>query len=200
MSDFVLASASPRRADLLIQVGMKFVQRPAHIDEAVRDGELPRDYVLRMARTKAETVWQESSACRAGSASAMPPVLGADTIVVLDQQIYTKPDSEAEAIATLLALSGRSHQVLSAVAVRGMYGMRDELSETTVTFNELNRAQCREYWATGEPTDKAGAYAIQGLGAVFVQSISGSYSGVVGLPLLETIELLGQYGVRCWQT
>ena len=199
MPDFVLASASPRRVDLLQQVGMRFEQRVADIDESYQSDEPPRDYVFRMARTKARTVWQRLQSESGGRDILAPPVVGADTIVVLANRIITKPQHREDAIDTLLMLSGRCHCVLSAVAVCGSQGEQSLLSETQVTFNHLTAEQCARYWATGEPADKAGAYAIQGRGAVFVKSIQGSYSGVVGLPLAETLELLAKYDISYWQ-
>lgn len=200
MTDFILASASPRRVDLLKQIGMRFVQLPAAIDESRYSQEHPQDYVLRMAGDKARHVWNllQSEAC--DEEAVLLPVLGADTTVLLSDRIFTKPRDKAEAVDTLLALSGRRHQVLSAVAVCGSEGLQLLLSETWVSFKELSPAQCERYWESGEPHDKAGAYAIQGLGAVFVKSIQGSYSGVVGLPLVETVELLSRYGVTYWNT
>jgi nucleoside triphosphate pyrophosphatase len=205
VTGFILASASPRRVALLEQIGMQFIQRPAAIDESRRPGESAQDYVLRMASTKAETVNDLLHNESIDELSVLPPVLGADTTVVLADRIFGKPEGREEAIATLLALSGQRHQVLSAVAVTGIstsgtQGTQVLLSETWVNFRELNRAQCEQYWASGEPRDKAGAYAIQGRGAVFVESIQGSYSGVVGLPLVETVELLENYGVSYWNT
>ena len=179
---------------------MRFVQLPAAIDESRYSQEHPQDYVLRMAGDKARHVWNllQSEAC--DEEAVLLPVLGADTTVLLSDRIFTKPRDKAEAVDTLLALSGRRHQVLSAVAVCGSEGLQLLLSETWVSFKELSPAQCERYWESGEPHDKAGAYAIQGLGAVFVKSIQGSYSGVVGLPLVETVELLSRYGVTYWNT
>ncbi len=209
MSDFILASASPRRVALLRQVDLRFIQRPADIDESRTSGEKPRDYVLRMAIAKAEKVADlaqsefVSDNNGKGRMDHPIPVLGADTAVILADQIFGKPKKQSEAIDTLQALSGHRHQVLSAVAVcgtpvNGEPRTQTVLSETWVEFKVISRAQCEQYWLTGEPEDKAGAYAIQGIGAVFVTSIEGSYSGVVGLPLCESVELLANYGVSCW--
>lgn len=216
--DFILASASPRRVQLLEQIGLRpgqqFAQLPAAIDESRLPDECPRDYVLRMANSKARVVYDLLQA-KAGKQDAVSPslltaeqsagplpVLGADTIVVLGQRVFTKPASKIDALETLSALSGRRHQVLSAVAICGMtragvVAQRSLLSETWVSFKVLTPAQCECYWATGEPLGKAGAYAIQGRAASFVTRIEGSYTGVVGLPLVETVELLESYDVSC---
>lgn len=200
VTDLVLASASPRRADLLKQIGVRFIRRPANIDETPRRAELPYDYVKRMACTKADVVYKRLQSSPRETALRTVPVLGADTIVVSAGDLYAKPSGREDAIDTLLALSGCCHQVLSAVALRNDAGTESLVSETTVCFNDLDREQCERYWATGEPVGKAGAYAIQGLGAAFVKSIAGSYSGVVGLPLAETVSLLEKYGVAYWHT
>ena len=186
----ILASASSRRRELLTQIGVRFECRSADIDEAVCDAEAPADYVCRLALEKALSV-----------ASMTPDVwvLGSDTSVVCEQQILGKPVDKAGAVTMLMSLSGRRHQVLTAVAlVRGEQQHRF-LVTTDVLFKSLSRDECERYWQTGEPQDKAGSYAIQGLGAVFVERIEGSYSAVVGLPLQETAQLLLQLGVPIWQ-
>jgi septum formation protein len=190
IGDFVLASASPRRAELLRQIGADFLPRAVDLDETPLPAERPEDYVLRLALAKALAAHSQDGAL---------PVLGADTTVVVDDSILGKPVDEDDAVAMLMALSGRHHQVFTGVAM--VDGMRREtrLSVTDIVFATLTEAQCRRYWRTGEPTDKAGAYAIQGLGAVFVTRMSGSYSGVVGLPLLETRELLDLFGIAYWK-
>lgn len=188
-ADFVLASASPRRRQLLEQIGARFRVQPADVDERRLPGESPGDYVLRLAQVKA----------RAVAAHGAPlPVLGADTTVVADGRAMGKPTDEEDAVTTLMALSGRSHQVLTAVALVGGERCETRLSETEVTFCRLDESLCRRYWRTGEPGDKAGGYAIQGLGAVLVERIRGSYSGVVGLPLAPTRELLQLFGIPYW--
>jgi septum formation protein len=176
-----LASASPRRRELLLQIGVPHIVKPAHIDEALRAGESARDYVVRLAREKALAV-------RAQDATL--PVLGADTAVVLQGAIFGKPSSRDDAIDMLMRLSGRAHEVLTAVALATSDTLAERLSVSRVTFRVLTPAECGAYWDTGEPRDKAGAYAIQGRGAAFVQSLEGSFSGVMGLPLFETAELL----------
>ena len=186
-----LASASPRRRELLTQIGVAHVVKGAHIDESVLAGESPRDYVQRMARSKALAVWAQDQSL---------PVLAADTTVVLDGVIFGKPADRADALRMLTALSGRTHEVLTAVALANRSGVALSLSESRVTFRTVTAADCAAYWETGEPRDKAGAYAIQGRAAVFVSSLAGSYSGVMGLPLFETAELLKAAGLPSWGT
>jgi septum formation protein len=185
-----LASVSPRRQSLLTQIGVRFVVTAAGIDETARRAEHPDDYVRRMARDKAVAV---------RTRGALLPVLAADTTVVLDGRICGKPADEADGVAMLERLAGRSHRVLTAVALADGSGVRECLSVSEVRFRAISRAECLAYWASGEPRDKAGGYAVQGLGAVFVEHLSGSYSGVMGLPLFETAQLLGAAGVPCWQ-
>ncbi|MBX5461098.1 MAG: septum formation inhibitor Maf [Steroidobacteraceae bacterium] len=184
-----LASASPRRRELLAQIGVPHEVSAAHIDESVRPDENPADYVRRMARTKALAVWEADNSL---------PVLAADTAVVLEGTVFGKPQDRADALSMLAQLSGRTHQVLTAVALATEAGVSLRLSESDVRFRKLTQAECAAYWETGEPRDKAGSYAIQGLAAVFVESLAGSYSGVMGLPLFETAELLREAGLACW--
>jgi septum formation protein len=184
-----LASASPRRRELLAQIGVAHEVMPAHIDETRRQGEPPRDYVLRVACDKALLV---------RSHEPQRPILAADTAVVLGDAIYGKPRDCADALEMLAALGGREHQVLTAVALVTADGLTSALSESTVRLRATSEEERAAYWDTGEPRDKAGAYAIQGLGAVFVESLRGSFSGVVGLPLFETARLLKAAGVPCW--
>jgi septum formation protein len=185
---FHLASASPRRQELLRQLGLHFDVCPADILEQPLPAETPADYARRMALEKA----------RAAEAKLNDglPVMGADTDVVLDGRILGKPSDREDALAILAALSDREHEVYSAVAI--VQGARAEvlLSVTQVKFGPITPAAASSYWDTGEPADKAGAYGIQGLGAQFVKGISGSYSGVVGLPLYETTELLLRFGIH----
>ena len=189
--DLILASSSPRRAELLRQIGVHFAIHPADIDETQHSSEPPEDYVQRLAREKAEAVVQQLVEINL-------PVLGADTTVVLDNRVFSKPADKPEAIATLRALSGRSHRVLSAIAVVAEGRTELRLSETSVRFRDIKEREYERYWSTGEPQGKAGAYAIQGLGAVFVECITGSYSGVVGLPLSQTFELFERFNIACW--
>ncbi len=184
-----LASASPRRRELLAQIGVLHLVAPADVDERPLDGERPRDYVLRLARAKARQVW---------SSVTDLPVLGADTTVVAGGSILGKPGSRGEHDAMLRALSGRSHEVLTAVALATGTGIELALSVSIVRLRQTTPEERARYWETGEPCDKAGGYAIQGLGAVFVESLIGSYSGVMGLPLFETARLLRAAGVPSW--
>jgi nucleoside triphosphate pyrophosphatase len=186
-----LASVSPRRRELLNQIGVPHVVVGAHIDEAVLPGESPHDYVQRMARTKALAVWNQRQEW---------PVLAADTTVALDGLTLGKPEDRDDALRMLARLSGRTHEVLTAVALATHTGLTLRVSVSSVRFRTLAAAECAAYWETGEPRDKAGAYAIQGLAAVFVESLHGSYSGVMGLPLFETVELLRSAGVPYWCT
>lgn len=186
-----LASASPRRRELLTQIGVPHVVTAAHIDESVHPAEPARDYVKRMARSKALAIWMRDPSL---------PVLAADTSVVLGGVIYGKPADKADALRMLSELSGRTHEVLTAVALATTSGVAVRLSESRVGFRTVSAAEAVEYWETGEPRDKAGAYAIQGRAAVFIEALSGSYSGVMGLPLFETAELLSAAGVPSWGT
>lgn len=193
MASLHLASASPRRRELLAQIGVPFVTLIASIDETALPGEPAERYVERLAREKA----------RAGLAALSDPadavVLGADTAVVLDGRILGKPADRAECLATLTALSGREHQVLTAVALASAQRIESRVVASRVRFRPLRAGEAEAYWATGEPCDKAGSYGIQGLAAVFVSQLEGSYSAVVGLPLCETAQLLGEFGIPCWQ-
>lgn len=196
MPQLLLASGSPRRRELLAQIGVPFTTLSADIDETPLANEAPAAYVLRLARGKAD-----AGLLQLANDPAYPTacVLGADTAVVLDGRILGKPADEAEALAMLAALSNREHEVLTAIAV-----VHEERCETrTVTsrvrFRAIPEDEARRYWASGEPCDKAGGYGIQGLGAVFVENLSGSYSAVVGLPLCETAEILQRFGIPCWQ-
>jgi septum formation protein len=190
-----LASASPRRGELLRQIGVSYVVQPANLDEDERSGESPAEYVERLARAKAEWVWQ----ARQQSRLEPLPVLGSDTTVTVNGLVLGKPRDEAALLNTFAQLSGREHEVLSAVALVTASGIHARLSRTRVRFRVVTSDEVRTYWATGEPRDKAGGYAIQGYGAVFIESIAGSYSGVMGLPLAETAELLVAAGVQLWQ-
>jgi septum formation protein len=183
-----LASASPRRSALLQQIGVVHEVSPVAIDETPAVAEIPREYVQRLARRKAEALWEQLPA------ALRRPVLGADTAVVLAEQILGKPGDAEEHAAMLRQLSAQTHEVLTAVALRYDKGIVVRVSVSQVTFRALQATEIAAYWRSGEPNDKAGGYAIQGLGAVFVEHISGSYSGIVGLPLYETAELLQTIG------
>jgi septum formation protein len=188
-----LASGSPRRRELLQQIGVSFQLVGADLDETALQGESALAYVSRLAQAKATVGWERSR--NSGGA----PVLAADTAVVLDGKILGKPKGLNDAMAMLLELSGRAHEVLTAVALRTAAGIDAKVSRSTVTFRSIDRSEARAYWETGEPSDKAGAYAIQGYAAIFITDLKGSYSGVMGLPLFETAALLKAAGVMCWQ-
>ncbi|WP_137974957.1 nucleoside triphosphate pyrophosphatase [Pseudomonas sp. F(2018)] len=193
MAKLHLASGSPRRRELLAQIGVSFVTLSASIDETALPDEPAERYVERLAREKA----QAGLAALEQAQTAV--VLGADTSVVLDGRILGKPENRAEALATLAALSGREHQVLTAVALASAGRIESLVVTSRVRFRPLRAGEAEAYWDTGEPCDKAGSYGIQGLAAVFVSQIEGSYSAVVGLPLCETAQLLEEFGIPCWQ-
>ncbi|MFB2726666.1 Maf-like protein yhdE [Shewanella putrefaciens] len=193
--NLVLASTSPRRKELLTHIGLgrtefRFTQVAPDIDETPRAAELPRDYVQRLAAEKAQA---GLALC---SGMSQPAVLGSDTIVVLENEILGKPVDEADAKRVLRALSGKAHTVMTAVALAKTEHTSVRLVETLVRFCVLSDADIDAYVASKEPMDKAGSYGIQGLGGCFVESIEGSYSCVVGLPLVETRELLSEAGIR----
>lgn len=184
-----LASASPRRRELLAQIGLHVEVIHVDVPETRAPDEAPAALVQRLALDKA----------RAGRARAARPlpVIGADTVVVVEGEVLGKPRDRSAGLAMLERLGGREHEVLSAVAVVGA-AERVRLSTSRVLMRALSASECAAYWATGEPADKAGGYAIQGRAAVFVQALQGSYSGVMGLPLFETAELLRDEGVDLW--
>lgn len=185
----LLASASPRRRELLDQIGIRWRQVTVQVDETPAEGESPETYVRRLALAKA----------RAGGSAGgrgAPPALGADTAVVVEGRILGKPRDREEALAMLALLSGRTHRVMSAVALVQGSHEACRLNVSEVTFRPLTGEERQAYWESGEPADKAGAYAVQGLGALFIRELRGSYSGVMGLPLYETAELLTQFGIR----
>jgi septum formation protein len=191
-ADFVyLASGSPRRRELLQQIGVSFRLVVTELDETPRLSEAPAAYVSRLAAAKADAGWL----CSRGLGTA--PVLAADTAVVLDGAILGKPQDKGHAEGMLLQLSGRTHEVMTAVAVRSTAGNEIKVSQSLVTFRLIDAAEASAYWNTGEPRDKAGAYAIQGYAAIFIADLRGSYSGVMGLPLFETAQLLKSAGVGC---
>jgi septum formation protein len=191
--DFVyLASASPRRSELLRQIGVPFEVRAAQIIETQASGEAPDAFVLRLAAEKADAVW------RRVPVDERRPVLAADTAVVLDDRVLGKPADEAEAEAMLAVLSGRTHRVLTAVALRCGDTAETSLSTSEVRFRATTAEERAAYCRSGEPLDKAGGYGIQGRAAMFVEHLAGSYSGVVGLPLFETATLLARCGVALW--
>lgn len=191
MAALYLASASPRRRELLTQIGAPFKLLSVNIDETPRSGESPESYVQRLAREKA-------LAGRALLGADAVAVLGADTTVVVDDRILGKPADRDEGLQMLEALSGREHRVMTAVALASREACEVRLVTSVVRFRTIAASEAAAYWASGEPCDKAGGYAIQGWGAVFVVELRGSYSGVVGLPLCETAELLDAAGVVRW--
>ena len=180
-----LASASPRRRELLALLDYPFTVLSVDVEEQRRPEERPQDYVQRLARDKSQAGWL---ACRGEK-----PVLGADTIVVFEQEVLEKPRDFADAQRILQLLSGNTHTVMTAVALSSEQGCEVVLVNSQVTFRKLTPEEISRYWQTGEPADKAGAYGIQGIGGKFVSHLSGSYSAVVGLPLLETDLLLQKY-------
>lgn len=196
MRQLFLASTSPRRAVLLAQIGVSFAHlMPPEVDESIQGNETASDYVQRLAWDKARAGWAQCGAAQQ-TASA---VLGADTCIALDNHILGKPADEEQAVAMLLSLAGREHHVFSAVCIVTNVQTFHALSQTLVRMCDFGESTAKQYVATGEPLDKAGAYGIQGYGAVLVESLSGSYSGVVGLPLAQTSDLLIQAGVPIWQ-
>jgi len=187
MPTLILASASPRRSELLNQLGLTHHIKVADIDETPFPHELPADYVLRVADKKSLTIFQQS----------LPNsvVLAADTSVVLNDTIMGKPENLEHAMTMLTSLSGNTHQVYSSVSIRGQK-LQHLVSISEVTFRRITEVEIRQYWQTGEPSDKAGAYAIQGLASLFIESITGSFSGIMGLPLFETAQLLANEGIK----
>ncbi len=182
----ILASQSPRRRELLDQIGVAHRAVPVQVDETPRPGEAPDAFVQRVTLDKV----------RAGhELHPDQAVLAADTCVVLDEHLLGKPRDEEHAVDMLLTLAGRGHEVLTGVALICSQGESYRLSRSQVRFRPISEAEARRYWATGEPADKAGSYAVQGRGALFIEHIAGSYSGIMGLPLFETGELLAEAGL-----
>lgn len=191
-NNIYLASQSPRRKELLQQLGVHVTVLPSHIDESLRADESVESYVTRLAKEKAEVCLQYIQK----QGLDYLPILAADTTVCLDHVILGKPESEIEAFNMLKSLSGRWHEVHTAVAVSSASGTECLLSTTHVQMAHISDADIQAYINTGEPRDKAGAYGIQGLAGIFIQSIEGSYSGVMGLPIFETGQLLRQAGIE----
>ena len=183
----ILASASPRRRELLLDAGYEFDVEPAHVDETELAGEAPREYVRRVAAHKARAIAARHGECA---------VLAADTTVVVDRTMLAKPIDDDDARRMLRLLAGRAHVVLTGVVVRGPRGERTALAESVVRFRPISREEVDWYVSTGEPHDKAGAYGIQGLASRFVEGVEGSYSNVVGLPVGAARSLLKEAGVR----
>jgi len=189
MTDLVLASKSPRRAELLKQLGLTFSTVKPEVDEVLLPGETPEKFVRRLAQDKNDSV----RAMLKGS----QVIVAADTVVVIDRCILGKPKSREDGARMLRMLSGREHLVYTGLVISTETHRYPIVSETKVCFRTLSNEETQKYWRTGEPADKAGAYGIQGLGASFVSHIEGSYSNVVGLPLMETAQVLNQLGIDC---
>lgn len=188
MPTLILASRSPRRTRILNDIGIDHEVQPADIDESRRGGESPADYVRRMAVEKA-------SAIAAAASRPAAAVLGADTVVSLDDEVFGKPADETAAVQMLTRLGGRTHKVMSAVALVACESVHSDVVTSDVRMRTISATEARRYWATGEPADKAGSYAVQGRAAVFVTNISGSYPAIVGLPVVETLQLLQLAGI-----
>lgn len=194
-----LASSSPRRRELLAQLNVRFEVVHPHVDEDVQAGESPQQYVVRLALEKARAGWQLLQR----QAKPLRLVIGADTCIVCAGEVMGKPSDKEHFDLLFQKLSGAVHQVYSAVAVVGKHPAHDafpyeryRISKSRVEFRQISAQERETYWQTGEPADKAGGYAIQGLAAAFVKNLNGSYSGVVGLPLFETAQLLGEFGIN----
>ncbi len=185
----ILASASPRRAELLNQIGVSFEQQPSDVDETRLFDETPEAYVQRLATAKAHAALAKCNDC---------VVIGSDTVVVLESTVLGKPVDEQDHARMFAQLSGRTHHVLTAVTVMNSTSSRHALSKSSVTFGVVSPADTARYWRTGEPGDKAGGYAIQGMAAMFIDRLTGSYSSVMGLPVRETAQLLAEFGVIPW--
>jgi len=183
----ILASGSPRRCEILDQLGIRYRVIPAALIEAPEKNESPEAYVRRIAAEKSLKVRMDTP--------SQLPVLAADTEVVLDGKIFGKPQNREHGLAMLASLSGREHKVLTAISFRHQNYHWQALSTNLIRFREINPTEIEAYWLTGEPHDKAGAYAIQGKGSLFIEQLCGSYSGVMGLPVLETSRLLSKANI-----
>lgn len=188
----ILASASPRRRELLEQIGIRFLVQTADVDESPLVDETPEALVKRLAIMRAESVWNRRK--KAGEKAL--PVLGSDTVGILNGELLVKPLDFADAKQMLQKMSGRQHEILTAVALVTASGSTVVINHNVVSFRSISDAEILAYWKTGEPQDKAGAYAIQGRGAIFIERLEGSYSGVMGLPLFETARLLASAGIQ----
>lgn len=182
-----LASSSPRRRELLDQIQVSYSVLPVDIDESHISGETAEQFVTRLALEKARSGYK---------ASSLIPALGSDTIVIFEHQILGKPKNRQDALNMLQMLSGKIHQVMTAVAICNGETEHCVISTSEVEFAQIDDQQAEAYWETGEPVDKAGGYGIQGIAAQFIKNIKGSYSGIMGLPLYETVELLKLAGIK----
>jgi len=189
MSQIILASASPRRAELLNQVGITYDIQSVDIDESVKPNESAEDLVQRLAIEKSQAV-----------TTADKPVLGSDTLGLINDHILVKPTDLEHSIKMLSVMSGNWHEILSAVAISYNGNTHVKLNRNRVLFREISQDEMIRYWKTGEPQDKAGSYAVQGIAAMFIQRIEGSYSGIMGLPLFETMQLLNDLGISNLET
>ena len=192
MTDIILASASPRRAELLDQIGVSYQVRAVDIDESSRVDEAAKDLVQRLAKEKAKAVSSQDN-------PLLLPVLGSDTLGIVDGSLLVKPQDFDHAYQMLSQMSGCYHEILTAVSISYKGKIFSALNTNKVYFRQLTDKEIKQYWDTGEPVDKAGAYAVQGLAATFIEKIEGSYSGIMGLPLFETSQLLQEVGVSSLQ-
>ena len=186
----ILASSSPRRENILRDIGIRFIKCPADIDESVLPGEKPDKYVRRMAEAKAKKIANKKK---------HKPVLGADTIVLIDGRILGKPKNREQALQYITLLSNRTHSVLTSVALVSRERCKSIVARAEVTFRKISKREAILYWKTGEPKDKAGGYGIQGVGGIFIDRIEGGHGTVIGLPVLETEKLLRLFNVETWR-
>ena len=198
MTPLILASQSPRRAELLTQMGLPYEVHVADIDESRLSDESPSAYVERLAREKCVRGIELAKSASAAAGAEFSAAIGADTIVLLDDEILGKPRGLTEGTAMLRRLSGRTHEVLSGVAVGDGVRLESTVVSSRVTFRSLDEAEIAAYWATGEGADKAGSYGIQGIGGILVERLEGSFSAVMGLPVQETEALLQSLDVDTW--
>ncbi len=188
-NQLVLASGSPRRRQLLSQLGLEFDIEHPDVDETVRRDEAPQDYVVRLSQSKAEAVFSRLDSNQV--------IIAADTTVELAGNILGKPESKDDGIAMLTALSGSEHHVYTGVTIRQEARIESLCIGSLVRFRQLSDEEMDYYWETGEPVDKAGGYGLQGIGAAFVETLNGSYTNVIGLPLSEVVVLLREFGIPC---
>jgi len=192
-----LASQSPRRREILEQIGVNYSLLSVSVEELLLSNETPAQAVIRLAELKARAGVQKMSLEHATNLNVA--VLGADTIVVVDNEILGKPRNQNHAAEMMHKLSGRTHQVMSAISIQNEHRVETVVAMTEVSFNPISEAEISDYWQSGEPIDKAGGYGIQGLGAAFVAKIAGSYSGVVGLPIEKLVPMLKEFDIPIWQ-